>query len=355
MEYLQPVWQDNYIAISANSSNEYVPYLSVYLESIKTHASDDKNYDVVILEQSITDDNKKILKEFFETKPNLSLRFFNPSELFDDNKLIISQYYLCKESYFRLSAPLIFKNYKKLIFTDVDLIFNKDPYELFKIQMDKTPILSILEPIWSNWLNIDAAVTGVKIRKYSSEILNLENPHHYFNTGVMLMNLEVLNERQLAQAFLSKLSNGQQYLYQDQDIINEVIASEIGILPYEWNFEIFPSRILKEADEFFESYCDVEEKNIIHWVGSEKPWLNPEFRLAYKWWELARKTPFYEILIFKAHNYESKLAFKYRKNVIKYWFYKILTWVTFGSLREKYQTQKMIWKNKIRVGKHLRY
>ena len=32
LETIEPVWTENFTAIAANSSNEYVPYLSVYLE-----------------------------------------------------------------------------------------------------------------------------------------------------------------------------------------------------------------------------------------------------------------------------------------------------------------------------------
>ena len=60
LETIEPVWTENFTAIAANSSNEYVPYLSVYLESILKNTSENRNYDIVILEQSITEENKEI-------------------------------------------------------------------------------------------------------------------------------------------------------------------------------------------------------------------------------------------------------------------------------------------------------
>ena len=367
MKDLKPIWSDNYVVISATSSNEYVPYLSVYLESIKSNTDEKTNYDVVILEKSITNDNKKILKDFFEEKPNLSLRFYNPSELFLVSNLIVSHNYLCQESYYRLAAPLIFKNYKRLIFTDLDLIFNKNPKELFNKDMQGAPILSVLEPIWSNWINKNASVSSVNIIEYSQKILKLSDCHHYFNTGVMLMDIEQLNSRNISPQMIEKLSNGVKYLYQDQDVLNEMLASEMGILPWEWNNEILGSKTLDIANDFFKTYCDSNDKpGIIHWIGPNKPWKETTRQYAYLWWQYARKTPYYEIILLRMMNTSSinqqiqtltdqihdPLSFS--KNILKYWRYKIMEKIMFGKKKEHYANKKQVWEEKIRIDKQLR-
>jgi len=86
IETINPIWDDNYTAIAMSSSNEYVPYLSVCLQSLIEHSSKDHNYDIIIFERSITDENKRILQEQICRK-NISLRFINPMN-------IISQYNL---------------------------------------------------------------------------------------------------------------------------------------------------------------------------------------------------------------------------------------------------------------------
>ena len=303
MEDLKPIWSDNYVVISATSSNEYVPYLSVYLESIKANADEKTNYDVVILEKSITEENKKILSEFFEDKPNFSLRFYNPEKLFENKNLTVTHSYLCAESYFRLGAPLIFKNYNRIIFTDIDLIFNENPKSLWEIDMNGAPLAAVLEPVWSYWINSNADISTkkVNIREYSKNILKLDNPHHYFNTGVMLMDIKRLNEQNIAEQCISKLSNNIIYLYQDQDILNEVLASQMSILPFKWNYEvIIDKNIFNISNKLFIDYCNVEKMKIIHWIGSQKPWINPKREFASIWWEYAKKTPYYDV-IFKSN------------------------------------------------------
>ena len=68
LEEITPVWRDNYVAIALSSSNEYVPYLSVCLESLKENSSENNNYDIVIFEDSVTDYNKDLLKKIIEQK-----------------------------------------------------------------------------------------------------------------------------------------------------------------------------------------------------------------------------------------------------------------------------------------------
>lgn len=365
IETLTPVWNDNYVAIAANSSNEYVPYLSVYLESIKANASKDTNYDVIILEQSITDENKKILKETFETEENLSLRFFNPSVLFKNSNLHVSHYYLCKESYFRLSTPIIFAKYKRIIFTDVDLIFNADPKKLYELDMQDSLVLSVLEPVWSDWINRNAKVSGVDIINYSKNILRLENIHRYFNTGVMLMDIEKLKQNGCGEQFLSKLTNGVNYLYQDQDILNEVLGMNLGVLPWEWNYEVLDHRVKLNANEDIRKYSSEEKKSIIHWIGSNKPWVKPDKSLAYIWWQHARRTPYYEIILQRTLDQNKKVAsgiskedlccaVSYRTNVLKYWRYKLLSKITFGKTKEHYKEKRYLWKEKIRKAEKIR-
>jgi len=36
---IEPIWKDNYVAIAMSCSNEYVPYLSVCLQSLIEHTS----------------------------------------------------------------------------------------------------------------------------------------------------------------------------------------------------------------------------------------------------------------------------------------------------------------------------
>ena len=119
-EELMPAFKDNYAVIAMSSSNEYVPYLSVCLESIKKSIKPENNYDIIIFERNISEKNKQILQNQLASK-NISLRFINPMEIIKNYDLKFPDFYNL-ECYFRLACPLILRNFDKVIFSDVDLL-----------------------------------------------------------------------------------------------------------------------------------------------------------------------------------------------------------------------------------------
>ena len=65
---LKPAFIDNYTAIAMSSSDEYLPYLSVCLQSLVDNASDKHNYDIVIFSSTEMSYRKKIFLETYTAK-----------------------------------------------------------------------------------------------------------------------------------------------------------------------------------------------------------------------------------------------------------------------------------------------
>ena len=107
-----PMFPKNKCAIACSSSAEYAPYLSVFLQSIKEHASSKNTYDIIVFESSWTDDLRKQITDYFNSD-NFSVRFVNPEYLFDGVDLYTTHSYFKRECYFRISAPEILNHYDK--------------------------------------------------------------------------------------------------------------------------------------------------------------------------------------------------------------------------------------------------
>ena len=137
MKTVNLVYDKNAVSLSVSCSNEYVPYLSVFLESIKQNADAKRNYDIVVFERSISEENKLKLCNRYNSN-NICLRFFNPSDYFKGKDLFVSRASFKEECYYRIAAPLIFKDYKKILFTDVDLVFDKDPALIYDIDTNNS-------------------------------------------------------------------------------------------------------------------------------------------------------------------------------------------------------------------------
>ena len=205
-----------------SSSNEYAPYLSVCLQSIKENASKDKNYDIVIFSRSITDYNKKRLQQQIE-QPNIKLRFANPSYLFKNKNLYIACKYFKEECYYRIAAPLVIKGYNQILFTDIDLVYNKDAAEILDYtKYMKAPLAAVKDPIMAAYVNSNIN----NARTYAETKLKMEDPYLYVNTGVMVFNSKKYLEQDLFDKILNECVENQ-YILQEQDAISSYMAKEI--------------------------------------------------------------------------------------------------------------------------------
>lgn len=340
---IEPIFNQSCV-ISIASSSEYVPYLCVYLTSLKEHTTKTNKYDIVILEKNISNEDKEIIKNLIEER-NISIRFYNPSSYFAKYNLYISDEKFSEECYYRIIAPVIFKKYKKVIFTDLDLIVLDDILELNNFDLQGNIIASTIEPIWIEFYDKNYDVKGYKIKQYTSEVLQLTDPYRYFNTGVCVIDTEKYNKNNSFEKIIKNI-NKTKYLYQEQDAINVFFKDNIIELPDIWNYELDTKWINNQRfQKYFHDYKEKEYKaKILHFLGGYKPWLNPLSDKAYIWWEYARKTPYYEKILQKIFD-NTRLVDDYQRiqyisNHLLYFYIKKLEYkikAHFPFKKEKYK------------------
>ena len=94
------------------------------------------------------------------------------------------------------------------------------------------------------------------------------------------------------------------YLYDDQDILNAECQGRVVYLDDAWNVmvncdnrfqKVFSFAPADMYDSFMEAYQDPQ---IVHFAGYEKPWKPGPCDQRLRYWRYARKTPFYEQLLF---------------------------------------------------------
>lgn len=298
-EYIETVWQDA-VTLSMAATDSYAQFLSVLLESIKTNANSHRKYDIVILQYDMSRDNKKILVSIFNDTPNVSLRFFDLSRIYNDIHSRIkcgrdtSEQYSGIEDMFRIYAPIIFQKYERVVITDIDLVFDADPAELYTQDMQGRIILAALESLPSRLAN------GVGSR---------EEGMPYFNTGVMLMDIKACLSYHLCEKCVDAISGGDVYLHRVQCALNKVCGNKIGILASEWNWEI-KSHEDVACDGSTSSQCtNIKNPKIIHFVEQTKPWTMYDVEPRHQfWWKYACFSPYYEQIITKyIQNFVSSL------------------------------------------------
>ena len=294
-DIIRPNWENNKNVIACSCSNLYIPYLCVYLESLCSNINKKNLYDIVIVETDITKNNKKLLQSYFEKYPNVSLRFYNVDCLFGNIKLHLSTSYWAIQCYYRICIGLIFREYEKVLYSDIDLIVNFDINELFNIDMQGKAISACEEILWipENRLNMNSTKMP-SCDEYIKQKLGLDGK--YYNTGVILVDVSKFNKIVSFEELFEEASSNR-FINQEQDLLNKVFNGEFYTLPNNYNFEIHPLIYNSEYD-FFNHYMEkIENGKIFHFLADKKAWFYPDIPKADLWWTYARQTPFYEEIL----------------------------------------------------------
>ena len=172
---LYPAFKENNFAIAFASDNNYVRYLSVAMLSLIENCSNKYNYDIVVLENNISNENKRLLYKEISNYKNVSLRFVDVQRFYDENKDInfVTLGKCTIATYNRLFIPEIFKNYNKVLYLDCDIVVKGDLSDLYEIELNN---------------NYIGAVAGAEV--FSWRVENSIAKCIEINAGVILYNIK---------------------------------------------------------------------------------------------------------------------------------------------------------------------
>ncbi|MBR6412944.1 MAG: glycosyltransferase [Alphaproteobacteria bacterium] len=305
VENLCPAFGQNNVPIVFSTDRNYVPCLSVALTSVLENASPRNNYDIVVLYQDIYEYQKRFLMTLAQNRPNVSVRFFNMGDYVKEYALnkSFTVNHITFSAYFRLFVGQIFKVYEKILYLDCDLVVLKDIAELYRINIAPFPIAAVRDTTISHALTTGGfnKAAWEYFGRYMKETLDFTTPQKYFNSGVLIVDIAKFNEVDLDH--LVDLVRRNNKFFHDQNVLNAAFENNYYELPICWNFQWnikfhshdYKSVLPPDVLAFYEdpNLC----ANIIHYTSHEKPWKNPYHTFADIWWQYARKSPFYEIIL----------------------------------------------------------
>lgn len=349
---LNPVFEDNYVTIATSSSDLYLPYLSVWVQSIVNSSSQKHNYDIIIFSIGKDDITKNQIIKRYSSK-NISIRFFDPTTFLDNINMVVTHANFDIACYFRLVAPVAL-NYKRVLFTDCDLCFIKDVYDIKEVDVENVPMACCVDKIWCKLVEKKTPLMNTPdIIKYSQKTLKLQDINKYFNTGVVWMNLDAFRKNGYFNQLKDLLKNTY-FVFQEQCALNRLINNETKVLEPEWNYQII---------DIIPNYCDEEKIRILHWPGLGKPWFYPNVEYAYIWWHYARQTPFYEEILARLLDFKvSQRPFDYHAIYmlihptyfrLKKLCYCLLKHITLGKKREIYKEKYCTLKTQMKAVKRI--
>lgn len=355
---IAPVFDGQAVAVVLATDANYAPYAAVTIRSVISHASPDKYYDLVLLETELAADDLAKLKSLAEGRDNISLRFFDISEVIADlaDDLFVNAH-LSPATYYRLFTPSIFPRYDKLLYLDVDLVAMSDVAELYETELGDHLIGSVRDYYGiKDLLEKPEAPWTVQV--------GLRDNLYYFNAGVALLNLDRMRRENFEETWQKYLTRVKRPRLHDQDILNNCCQGRIHWLDPAWNCQAWNEEIFRplEPDDLPAELCAEFERSkrspkIIHYLSKTKPWDRPHLALAEHFWDFAFQTPYYPAMSFRLVRRLSaecdllRHEKRFPSPALKLKFYRLAGALTFGRTRERFRQQAKKYKARLRLYK----
>lgn len=164
-------------------------------------------------------------------------------------------------AYARMLVPSILPHSaSRLLYLDSDIVVIDSLRPLFETKLAGA-ILGAVPDAISPWVDLS----------FRSDVLRLSNPSFYFNSGVLLIDVEAWQKEGLTEkafAFNESLPPGTRLSFPDQDVLNAILADSWLPLDRKWNF-------FCQTDEEFSNFQRyLSEATIVHFASGKKPWVS---------------------------------------------------------------------------------
>lgn len=271
------------IVVAFATDSNYLYYTGVTLYTLLEHISSENFYHIVILSSHLSSEEQQFFQDLIQPYNaacnHVSWEYIDMEKSI--NEIGKENFYLGNyaiANYYRLFLCSLLENEKKVIYLDSDILVRCDIAELWQQDMNEYSLAAALD---KNASAKPADDEEKSLFKYCRNVLKLKNSQYYFNTGVLLMDLEKLRKMDLISAIKKEVLTGIKFSLVDQDILNRLFTQKICFLDKTWNHQ------LKYKNE------DTATDHLIH-ISGIAPWESERKPFASLWWAEVRKTPFYE-------------------------------------------------------------
>lgn len=271
--------------------DEYIPFLAVALQSIIEHSTNEYYYVIKILYTNISEENKEKINKY--TKENINIEFVDLNYYIEKIKgKLYTRDYFSMTTYFRLFISNLYPQYNKAIYLDSDIVLLADVAELYNEDIGNNLVGAVPD---------DIIQQNEVFQEYVEKVVGVASYKTYFNAGMLIMNLDELRKNKFQEKFLYLLENVKYSVVQDQDYLNRICKGRVKLLDMAWN--VMPNAT-KGVNE--------EDIKLIHYNYQYKPWHYDNISYGNYFWDLAKKTEFYEKLLEIKSNFTDEMKYQDR-------------------------------------------
>lgn len=241
----------------------YVPYCGVMLTSLLEN-NRGTGVTVHIIGNELTNEGHDALRRIVEKKYGQQTVFYPlDGKLLDAFPETCS--YVSLTAYVKLFiADILPTNIHKALYLDGDLVVVGPLKDLWDYSLDGKAMAAVKDA--HRRIEDDCRRLGVDFQREG-----------YFNSGVMLLNLDYWRKNNVLQKALDFLAvHADQLPYHDQDVLNGTLHGQILPLPLRYNLHdclFHTHRYLQPEDEaLVEQELSPEHRVVIHFSSRRKPW-----------------------------------------------------------------------------------
>ena len=336
---LEPAFPEKNVAVFCSTSVAYALYCGVMLHSLLEHASPEWNYDLVVLESELPEECKAKIARLAEGRSNVSLRFFNMDPVVGDAELpVYEDYGIPVNAWYRIWAPEVFQRYERVVYLDLDILVQRDVAELALLDIGDAWLAACPD------YGVRAAASDPKLVAYFRDEVGVQEVSRYVNDGVMLLNIRAMIRHRVGVDRLLAAAQ-KRFRWLDQDVFNHVCQGHIHYLDARWN--ALASRFFEHqlsAEDLAELLHAREHAAILHYVAGTKPWAAPEIDYASLWWAAARRSPYYEEIMFSRFRGMLRDAAYYGFYKRRHFWCRLVSHITWGKMRRKWEMRKRVYR-----------
>ena len=243
----------------------YAMPAAVAITTLKASRKQDTLYDVFVLGVGISQDSRERISSL--SSDSFRVTVLERELSADQQRVIQLRERVTTAALLKFDLPLIFRDYDKLLYLDCDMAIQKDLSPLFEIDVS-----DVYAAVVKDTITMHGSHEHLEFLEYKQDI--------YFNSGMMLLNLERLRADGMPEKLLDYRLNGKNG-FMDQDALNVVFAGKIKcVSPY---FNLLTCFFDWDSVEELSAFYGVEfprskilayqNAYILHFGDKEKPWL----------------------------------------------------------------------------------
>lgn len=246
-----------------------VAHLAATMTSILENTN--RIWNISIIYESLSENDRRKMNELMKEYPS-KLEYIQVDEKELEKAMIHKGNSLKSEKFLKLCIPEILKTTDRVIYLENDTIVLKSLETLYNMDLEDKSIGVIPE--------------GRELQRVKLERLKLNKDRVYFNTGILVMDLEKLRANKKFQKVLEFCEYPNRDLDNfEQDSMNIVFENDFTVNDIVWNYTLENS----EEDE-----RAIDDIGIIHYTEKIKPWDCRSISKYKKfYWKYLRKTPWW--------------------------------------------------------------